>query len=138
MLAFDLIIPTPRKIRPPIVCSMNPKTCSIRLRTFDFCRLLSFCSSVKGWPLLPFYPSCTDKHRISEVCLARNWSQTILKNLLQLPRLFFPTLQQYGAPMKKETVIIFITSFLIIFGILQNLLLLHLSKYDSDENILGV
>ena len=34
MLAFALTIPTHRNTKPPIVCSMNPKTCSTRLRTF--------------------------------------------------------------------------------------------------------
>ena len=36
MLAFALIIPTPRKTRPPIVCSMKPKTCSTRSWSVPF------------------------------------------------------------------------------------------------------
>ena len=44
----------PLIIRPPIVCSINPKTSSAQLRTFEFCWLRSFCSSVSGWPLRPF------------------------------------------------------------------------------------
>ena len=31
--------------------SMKPNTCSTRLRVLDFSLLLSFCSSVSGWPL---------------------------------------------------------------------------------------
>ena len=44
MFAFALTIPTPLKTRPRMLCSMYPKTCSTRQRTFDFFRFDSFCA----------------------------------------------------------------------------------------------
>ena len=42
MFAFALTIPTPLKTSPRMLCSMYPKTCSTRQRTFDFFRFDSF------------------------------------------------------------------------------------------------
>ena len=36
MLAFARTIPTPRKIRPCIVCSINPRWCGFAIRTLLF------------------------------------------------------------------------------------------------------